>query len=350
MGPVRPLEESTVPLVEVTRGTEVESIHRGAVAVADPSGRVVAAIGNPELATFVRSAAKPFQALALFESEAVARFGIPPDELAIVIASHSGEDFHIRLVESLMRRTEVDPGWLRCGVHAPFDPVTRADLVRRGEAPTTLHNNCTGKHTGMLAAALALREPTDNYLDPAHPVQVINLRLLATLSDLPADAIGIGIDGCSAPAFQLPLSRFATAFARLAAAGIGDARESLPGLASVWRAMVDYPEIIAGTRERLDTALMLAAKRAGVPLVAKAGAEGTYAMGVMTPRGPLGIALKIEDGSERARNAAAVEILAQLGVLDAGFATAMREYHHGSIRNRAGIVVGEVRTRFQLRQ
>jgi L-asparaginase II len=318
------------------------------VAVADSSGRVVAAIGDPGLPVFVRSAAKPFQALTLFESGALDRFGIPPDELAIVIASHSGEEFHIRLVESLLLRTGVHAEWLRCGVHPPFDTKTRAEMIRRREAPTQIHNNCSGKHVGMLASALVLREPVDGYLDPAHPIQIANRRLLASLSDLPADAIGIGIDGCSAPAFRIPLARFATAFARLTACGTGTGAEVVPGLKAVWTAMVDYPEIIAGTRERLDTALMRAARDAGVALVAKAGAEGTYAIGVLTPRGPLGIALKIEDGSERARNAAAVETLAQLGVLGDGFAAAMREVHRGEIRNRAGLVVGAIRPDFHL--
>jgi L-asparaginase II len=181
-------------------------------------------------------------------------------------------------------------------------------------------------------------------------VQILNLRSLAALSDAPVDEIGLGIDGCSAPAFRLSLDRFATAFARLAACGVGRGPEIVPGMEHVWRAMVDFPEVIAGTRERIDTPLMRSAREAGIPLVAKAGAEGTYAMGVLTRRGPLGIALKIEDGGERARNAVAVEVLAQLGVLAEDFASSMRGYHRGPIVNRIGMVVGEVRPRFLLEQ
>lgn len=344
-----PFHASTELLVEVIRGPEVESIHRGALAVADPRGRIVASCGDPNLPAFVRSAAKPFQAMALHETGAVERFRVTEEELAIVIASHSGEPFHLDLVRSLQDRSGVREEWLRCGPQAPFDPPTRAAMRRAGDAPTPMHNNCSGKHTGMLAAARLLGAPVDSYLDPSHPVQTGNRRRLALLSDMDPDAIGLGVDGCSAPAFRMPLARFATAYARLAAAGVAGGAEILPGLRAAWDAMVHYPAVIAGTRERLDTALMLAARDSGIPLVAKAGAEGTYAIGVLTSEGPLGIALKIEDGSERARNAVALETLAQLGVLPEPMAAAVRDYHTPAILSLAGAPVGSVRPAFRLR-
>lgn len=346
----QPLEGSTEVLIEVTRGSVVESIHRGAVAVCDAHGQVVAHAGDPELPTFVRSAAKPFQAMALFEAGVMERAGLTEEELAVVIASHSGEPFHLRLVESVQQKTGVDVEWLQCGVQPPFDPVTRREMTRSGAAPTQMHNNCSGKHSGMLAVSVAIGAPVGTYIDSEHPVQRGNRQRLATLAGIELGEVDVAIDGCSAPAFRLPLGRFATAIARLTAAGAAGEREPLPGLAACWHAMVDYPEVIAGTRERLDTALMLAAKNAGLPLIAKAGAEGTYTIGVLTKDGPLGIALKVEDGGERGRNAVAIEVLAQLGLLDDSMAAAMREYHRPRLRNFAGREVGEVRPRFDLRR
>jgi L-asparaginase II len=345
-----PLEGSTEVLIEVTRGSVVESIHRGAVAVCDARGRVVAYAGDPELPTFVRSAAKPFQAMALFETGVMEHAGLTEEELAVVIASHSGEAFHLRLVESLQAKTGVDAAWLQCGVQPPFDPVTRREMTRAGTAPTQMHNNCSGKHSGMLAVSVAIGAPVETYIDPDHPVQQGNRRRLASLAGVTPGEVDVAVDGCSAPAFRLPLGRFAAAIARLTAAGAAGEREALPGLGACWHAMVDFPEVIAGTRERLDTTLMLAAREVGLPLIAKAGAEGTYTIGVLTKDGPVGIALKVEDGGERGRNAVAIETLAQLGLLDDSMAAAMRDYHRPKLRNFAGREVGEVRPRFDLRR
>jgi L-asparaginase II len=288
--------------------------------------------------------------MVLFETGVMEHAALTDEELAVVIASHSGEPFHLKLVESVQRKTGVRTEWLQCGVHPPFDPVARREMARAGISATPMHNNCSGKHTGMLAASLTIGAPIESYIDPEHPVQAGNRRRLAELAGLPAGAIGVGVDGCSAPAFRLPLARFATAMARLTAAGSAGAAEPAPGLAACWRAMVHHPEIIAGTRERLDTALMLAARGAGLPLVAKAGAEGTYTIGALTPDGPVGIALKIEDGGERGRNAVAIEVLAQLGLLTDSMGSALRDYHRPRLRNFAGRDVGDIRPRFDLRR
>jgi len=341
----------TEVLVELTRGAVVESIHRGAFAVARADGHMIASCGNPSLGTWVRSAAKPFQALGLFESGAIDRFHIPEDELAIVIASHSGEDFHIRLVMSLMTRTGVREEWLLCGPQAPFDPITRAEMIRTGAKPGVLQNNCSGKHAGMCASALSMGVPVEGYVDPAHPVQEANRRRLALLGRMGGPGeVGVAVDGCSVPTFGVPLDRFATAFARLAEAGAASGAEAVPGMKAVWDAMVRRPEVIAGTRERIDTALMLGAREAGLPLVAKAGAEGVYAIGVVSERhGPIGIALKIEDGGERARNVAAIEILERLELARDPVLDLVAEYRARRLTNRAGRIVGEIRPCFDMR-
>jgi L-asparaginase II len=345
-----PLSAGTEVLVEVTRGPEVESIHRGAFAVCDPAGQPAAFAGDPRLATYLRSAVKPFQALALYESGAMERFAIPREELAIVIASHGGEPFHVDLVRSLMQRTGVREEWLRCGAHPPYDVVARTAMTRAGASPTVLHNNCSGKHVGMLAAALASGAPVETYVDPAHPVQAATRRRLALVGGLAPEEIGVAVDGCSAPTFRMPLASFATALAHLAAAGAGGGPDLVPGLAAAWTAMVEHPQVIAGTHERLDTDLMIAAREAGIPLIAKAGAEGTYGIAVLSPsRGPLGIAVKMEDGGERGRNAVSCEILDQLGLLAESMRGPLEPYHRPALRNRSGLPVGEIRPSFRLR-
>lgn len=338
----------TEVLVELTRGAAVESIHRGAFAVVDPEGRIVFSRGDPGLRTWTRSAVKPFQALALFESGAMDRFGIPEDELAIAIASHSGEPFHIRLVESLLRKIGLQAGELLCGPHLPFDPVARAEMLRRGEPPSVLHNNCSGKHAGMCAAAIAMGAPVTGYIESTHPLQAANRLRLASLGEMRFEGIRVGMDGCSAPSFEMPLDRLAMAFARLAAAGIGERPDDGSGLRPVWNAMVHHPDVIAGTRERIDTALMVAARAAGLPLVAKAGAEGAYAMGIDTAHGPLGIALKIEDGGERARNVVAIEILEGLGVMNEDIRASVAPFGARPLNSHAGLRVGEIRAVFDL--
>lgn len=336
---------ATEILVEVTRGAAVESIHRGVVVAVDPSGAVVASAGDPDLPVYVRSAAKPFQALALFDSGAVGRFALPSEHVAIAISSHSGEPFHLDLVRALLARTGGRQEWLRCGTHPPFDAEARAALLRQGDRPTALHHNCSGKHAGMIASSLALGADPESYLDPEHPVQVRILGILAALADMPVDEVGIAIDGCSAPSFRLPLRRFATAAARLA----GDAPGPVPGLEEIRDAMIAHPEVIAGRHGRLDTDLMLLAREERVVLIAKSGAEGAYMVGVQTRQGPLGIAVKMEDGSDRGRSSAVVEAIAQLGALSEGAIDALRGWHRPALRNDSGREIGTVRPVMRMR-
>jgi L-asparaginase II len=401
--------QTFVPMVEVTRGRHVESVHRGAIAVVDAAGRLFASLGDPKEPVFVRSSAKPFQALALVCSGAADAFGITEAELAIVCASHSGEPQHVELVSSLMRKAGLKLSDLQCGVHPPFDLGARRALAAIGEEPSVLHNNCSGKHAGMLAAARHLGLPLSSYMDPEHDIQIAIRGLLAFLAGLDPDDVGVAIDGCGAPTYYLPLRGFALAMGRLAAAGEGTsaapgpgepAREdaadldqdlgdeedefdsdlefeeddeedalasslagsgddesagdeafpvSVPqGLARVWKAMKNHPVLVAGSRGRLCTDLMRVASHLGVPLVAKSGAEGFYTMALVHHGRPLGIALKVEDGAERARNAASLETLFQLNLLPEEAREPLSGYHHPAVLNRQDRPVGEVRAHFRL--
>ncbi|WP_034356207.1 asparaginase [Deinococcus phoenicis] len=289
-----------------TRGGVPESLHRVHVAVVDAGRRQVAACGDADLVTFPRSSSKPVQALPL----ALAAPELPGDELAIACASHAGTPEHLAVVARLLARSGSTVEDLRCGTHPPFDPAAAADLIRRGEQPTPLHHNCSGKHAGMLLACVLNGWPREGYTEQPHPLQLRIRELHADLGGVAMDDVHVGTDGCSVPALALPLHGMARVFARLAAPAESLAGPLAPALERVFGAMTAHPLLIAGPG-RLDTTLMSL-----VPgLAAKMGAEAFYGMALReTPRGPLGVAFKVQDGGERARPHVALAMLEALGV------------------------------------
>jgi len=340
----------TEALVEVMRGGRVESEHRGAIAVVDANGVLIAHSGDVGLVSYLRSSAKPFQLLPLVESGAADRLGFTDVELAVIAGSHSGEPRHVAAVQSILHKIGLSEDALQCGVHVPFNADAAKALQAAGRKPTALHNNCSGKHAGMLAQAVDRSLSTQDYLDPQHPVQVAIRQRLAELGGIAFEEIGVGVDGCSAPCFALPLQAAALAFARLAEAGrdptgaLRGIREA--GLARVARVMREYPGMVAG-EGRLDTDLMRAAPGR---VVSKGGAEGYHGLGIVAENGPaLGIAIKIGDGDgKRGVHPAVIETLRQMGVLDAAALRALKNYHTWKITNHRGMEVGEVRANFTL--
>ena len=334
-------------LVEVTRGTLAESRHYGIIAVIDGDGQIMTSLGDIKMRTYYRSAAKPFQAIPIITSGAASHYGLTMAELAVINGSHSGEAIHLELVRKILGRVDLDPSALQCGAHMPFDEATAQGMRARGETPNALHNNCSGKHAGMLLLARYLGEPIENYLDPSHPVQLRIRAALAAFADVNEEAIGISIDGCSAPVFALSLAEMARSYARLIA---GEIELLLRTAANhIVGAFISHPEMIGGTKARLDTDVMRVARGA---LISKVGAEGVQLLGVRPcpryPRG-LGIAIKIEDGDvRRARDPVVIETLRQLGVLDEVQLPSLRDYARAAIYNHRRIEVGEVRTCFQL--
>src|SRR6266850_138508 len=188
-----------VPLVEVRRGDLVESVHFGAIAVVDARGRAVAAAGDPSLSVVLRSTAKPAQVLPVLDSGAARRFRLDEEQIAVMIGSHGGEPFHVRAVRSILKAAGLDEKALQCGAHAPYHRDSARALRHRRQKPTAVHNNCSGKHAGMLALAVHLGAPVDSYLDPGHPVQTLIRARIETLAGLPVGATRLAIDGCSAP-------------------------------------------------------------------------------------------------------------------------------------------------------
>jgi L-asparaginase II len=339
----------SAPLVEVRRGPLVESRHRGHVAVVDGAGRFVARLGDPEAVTFLRSSAKPLQALPLVTTGTADRFGFDERELALACASHSGQDLHAETAAAMLRKIGLDASSLKCGVHEPFDPETARLLRERGETPSILRNNCSGKHAGMLAVALHLGAPPEAYDDPGGPVQQAILRTVAQFSGLPAEEIPVGIDGCGVPVFGMPVRAMALTYVRLAAPPADFDEPTRRAAARLVSAMSSHPEMIGGTVERFDTQVMRAARGR---LISKVGAEGVYTAGVLPseewPAG-LGLAFKIEDGEDRrARPTVAIECLRQLGVLNEDALEALAPYAKFPIRNHRGEIVGQIRPLFEL--
>lgn len=325
-------------VVEVVRGAVVESRHRVHVAVVDAEGRLRAYAGDPDLVTFVRSSAKPLQALAMVEDGAADRFGLTDEEIAIACGSHSGTPAHLRIVESILAKVGLDAEALACGPHLPFHEGTVRELQEAGLEPVRLHNNCSGKHAGMLALARARGWETQGYNRPEHPVQWRMLDEIARWARLPPEGIALGNDGCGVVCFALPLRHMALAFAGVA----GAVRRGERGPSRVVGAMLAHPEMVAG-EGRLCTELM---RRAEGRVFAKIGAEGVYCVGV--PGAELGIALKVEDGAARAVAPAVLAVLRELDLISEDDLGAMHALVYPDVVNTRGEVVGQLRPSIRL--
>ncbi len=246
-------------LAEVTRGGIRESLHHGIVAVADSDGKIVASAGDPDRVAFFRSSAKPFQAIPLIESGAAERFGFTPAELALCCASHAGSREHQRQVAAMLAKLELDVPALQCGVVRPGDAEEAGRVSAGLIAPSPLQCDCSGKHSGMLAACLQLRLPVDNYLDPDHPLQQQILEIMAAVMQVPADSIALGTDGCSLPTFAGSIGSFAASYAILARSTAGGGAADVPhgeALRRLGAAMVAHPENVSG-HGQLVTDLMI---------------------------------------------------------------------------------------------
>jgi L-asparaginase II len=323
--------------VEVTRGGVVESRHAVHVAVAHATRGLIFAAGDRENVSFVRSAIKMFQALPLVEDGVAAAYGFTPQELALCTASHNAERKHVDAARRMLEKSGSSEHDLACGPHAPmYEPAADA-LKAEGAAPTRLHNNCSGKHAGMLALAQFHGWTTAGYHQLAHPVQQRILRTLATWSDIQAETIATAVDGCGLPTFSLPLKNVAMACARFAAA----ANDRAPA-ATLVSAMTTHPDFVAGTG-RLCTVLM---QQARGRVFAKVGAEGYYCAGV--PEQGIGIALKIADGARRASEPALLAVLRTLDAISQNDTDALREFAHPQVLNTRGELVGDVRARIDL--
>jgi L-asparaginase II len=314
-------------IAEVTRGDTVESRHSGAFAVVDAAGKLLRSAGDIAAPVFPRSAIKAFQCVPLIESGAADRFGFTDEEIALTCASHNGEPEHVRVARSMLAKAETPETCYECGVHWPMRAETQQELARTGGAPDQVHNNCSGKHAGMLALARQLGATTADYVKIEHPVQQAVAKAIATYCDVKPAKLNWGIDGCSVPTWAFPLRNMALGFARLTTTPTGQ---------RITDAVRKHPFMVAGTA-RFDTRLMQALPRVFV----KVGAEGVYCGCI--PHAGLGIALKCDDGGTRAAEVALAGVLLSLDVWTPEEQAILQGFTSVAMKNWRQIHVGDVR-------
>lgn len=317
--------------VEVTRGDTIESRHRVHAAVIE-GDQLIAAARDPHLVTMWRSCAKPFQVMPLLSSGGFDRLNWGTEELALACASHGGEPEHLQVAERMLASLGLEEGDLACGPHEPLSSRGARLWRESGQPLTRLHNNCSGKHSAMLARAQTMQWPTHGYQRLEHQVQRSCLGEVSCWSGVPLDDMAVAVDGCSAAVMALPLDRMALAYARLGAAI--NAGDEIPS--RIAAAIRTHPTLLGGS-DRFDTMIL---QETQGRVIAKVGAEGVHT--VMIPARKIGFALKVEDGALRAQHAAVVAILRALEELPAT-ATRLEEFVHKPVRNTRGELVGEVR-------
>ncbi len=318
----------TNPIIaELRRGGVVESLHRGAYAVVNANGAVVTKAGSSAEVFFPRSAIKAFQCLPVIESGAAAAFHFNDEDIALCCASHSGEAEHVRVARSILDKAGIAETCYECGAHFPTAKDAANVLVRASEKPLAVHNNCSGKHAGMLALAKFMQAPLEGYTLPDHPVQRSIADCLQRFTGVDMAKAPRGIDGCSVPTWAVPMDRLAQAFAKLS-----------ENAQAQWiiRAARAHPFLIAGTG-RFDTKIMQAVPR----LFIKVGAEGVFCGCI--PHAGLGFALKCDDGAMRGAEVAVAEMLSHLDVWTDAEKAELEAFAREPQRNWRKLEVGELR-------
>jgi len=345
-------------LVEQRRGVVVESRHRGHIVEVDARGGILHALGDADVVVNLRSAMKPFALVALLEAGAIEAFDLTPQELAVMASSHSGEDIHVRTIQAVMRRAGVSQSLLACGTEGmPLDTLTATRLMRDGERPGPIRHMCSGQHASTIVLSRLKGWSLDDYWRDDHPGQVAVRSAVARAFGVTLDGLVTAIDECGVLTYAFPLREVARAYAFLADPEVvlpRDPRASLtPWLILVRDAMLANPEMVGGTRDRLDTSL---GKAMPGRLLAKGGAESLRGVAILGgPRGgryvgPSGLAIKIEDGDGRGRasHAATIEALRQVGVLEGQALRMLARYHRPATTDTHGRSAGEAAAVFEL--
>jgi len=328
------------PLIELTRNGISECFHAGALAVTDTEGRVIAQVGNPHWLCFTRSTLKALQALPLVQSGGAQQLNLTSKELALMCASHNGEDMHVEQVSSILKKGGNTYQQLRCGCHVPYRFSFNDKPLPDGFVVDERHHNCSGKHSGFLAYCSLHEVPKETYTELDHPLQQQIRKAVADVTGVASEDMGVGVDGCSAPNFAVPLSNLARSYARLAKPEADEVYGA--SLKLLGDAMTANPELVSGTG-RSDADFMRVGRG---DWVTKVGADGVQVIGSRS-RGQA-LALKIADGNKVALFAATVEALDQLGWLDATQREELHVWRAQSLNNIKGLNVGERRSVFKL--
>ncbi|MDD3114810.1 MAG: asparaginase [Anaerovibrio sp.] len=323
-------------ILQYTRAGHVENIHRGDVVAVNCRGELLREFGNGRLPMFWRSAAKPFQALAFVKNGGLEKYGLTDRELALLVSSHSGEPFHVELVEGILAKLGLSTAALNCGAARPMSGRANAELIKKGERPQAVHNACSGKHSQILALCQMMGLPVEGYIKPDHPAEKVIFQHVAMASCMPEDKLEIGIDGCGVPVFYLPLDHMARAYARLGSPDKGDWGEYEQAAFTIRDAMAAHPDALAGTG-RIDTAV---SQITGGRIIAKIGADAVYCMAVRDE--DMGIAFKVEDGSYGAVNPAVLAVLKYMDVLTRDEYEQLAAKYPPVLKNHRGDVIGTI--------
>lgn len=346
-------------LVRQVRGGLVEAVHRGDIVEVDATGRILRLIGDPDRVVNLRSTVKPFGLMAVLRAGGQREFDLSTEELAVMASSHSGEDVHVRTIQAMFRRVGIPQGLLACGTEGmPLDALTAARLARDGERPSPLRHMCSGQHSAFILLAKLGGWELETYWQPEHPAHVAYREAVAAAYNVSPDRMRTSVDGCGVLTYAFPLREIARAYAILAdpsAVPPDDPRMALERhYLAVRDAMLAFPELVGGTRDRLDTSLM---KATGGRLVSKSGMEALRGVGIL--RGPRasgpdvpasGMAVKIEDGDgyDRGTWAASVEALRQAGMLEGQALRVLARYHRPQYLDPHGRLAAESIPDFEL--
>lgn len=327
-------------LLHYTRAGHVENIHRGDVVAVNCAGEIVHGVGNTHLPMFWRSAAKPFQALPFVKNGGLEKYNISEEELAMLVSSHSGEENHVALVRGILSKLGLDESVLDCGVLRPLNGKAYTKLLLAGEPITAVHNQCSGKHSQIIALAIMLGVPVEGYIRPEHPAQKLIFKHVAMASKMPEDKLEIGIDGCGVPVFYLPLYNMALAYARLSTPQKGEWGDYEVAATKIRDAMSKYPQVVSGTG-RVDLAVPEITKGR---IIAKIGSDAVYCLAVKDEN--LGIAFKIEDGSFVAITPMVIAVLKKFDLLTKDEAEELDKRFPPTLKNHRGEIIGIIEAVF----
>ncbi|KAJ5173239.1 thermolabile L-asparaginase [Penicillium capsulatum] len=344
-------------LIIAERGGVIENRHKVHAAIVDARGKLLFAVGDPSRLTLIRSAAKPAQALAVLETGGFHQFGFDDADLALMCASHSSEPRHLSRARCMLQKAQAEEKDLRCGGHPSLSPSINDAWIKNSYQPTAICNNCSGKHTGMIAGTKSLGAGVATYHHQEHPIQQRVKRVTEELAGLDTQEVLWSIDGCNLPAPALPLRSLATMYARFADSA-DQCKESpsvstrTQAMSRIFHAMAQHPELVAGD-DRFCTVLMQAFQGC---LIGKVGADGCYGVGIqesaqtvrLGAEGAVGISVKIEDGNLAILYCAVAEILEQLELGTSVIRKSLESFQHPVISNTAGVVTGHVVPAFQL--
>lgn len=329
------------PLAISSRSGRIDALHYGSVAVCKPNGDILHYANDPHYPTYLRSSIKMIQALPVMISGAAATWNFTEAELAVCCASHVGSALHVETVAAMLKKIGLSESDLRCGSHYPDDLSEHKSLLCSESAPSQLHNNCSGKHAGMLAVCRQKGWPIEDYLSIEHPLQQWILDLMSEYSGIGREKIGIGVDGCSLPAYYMPLS----GAARIIASFMERAAEEGSPDKRILQAVAIRPEMI-NEFGGFDTELV---RVGGGRIMAKRGAMGILLIGVQSPvDGPLGIAIKLEDGIMSTMPVVAMKVLESLNLLTEEELIALQRFHTIHLTNWRGVDIGDITANFQL--